>query len=132
MKRALQDVGPVRLEFTGVGLSPNGVIACATSVDGAADQLRHRLEVELDEDGWLERAAFERGRDPIWYCTLVHFAGPISEPGTLMGWIDQRSDRTLGIATFDSMSLCSWSFDGWAMAPQIVESAPFGTITRGR
>jgi hypothetical protein len=131
MTRALEEVGPFRLEFTGVGLSPSGVMACATNMDGAADQLRHRLEVHLGHDGWLEQAAFERGRDPIWYCTLVHFAGPISDAGTLVSWVDQRSDLALGFATFDSMALCSWSFDGSAMAPQVIESAPSGTIAPG-
>lgn len=128
MTRALEEVGPVRLAFTGVGLSPSGVMACATSVDGVADQLRHRLEVHLGHDGWLEQAAFDSGRDPIWYCTLVHFAGPISDAGTLVSWVDQRSDLALGGETFHSMALCSWSFDGCAMAPRVMESVPSGKI----
>lgn len=130
MTRALQEVGPVRLEFTGVGLSPSGVMACAASVDGAADQLRDRLEVHLGDDGWLEQAAFERGRDPIWYFTLIHFAGPISDAGAIVSWVDQRSGLTLGVETFDSMALCSWSFDGCAMAPQVIESAPSDSTDR--
>ena len=69
MTSALRDVGSVCLRFIGVGLSPGGVIACAVSVDGAADRLRQRLEEELGDDGWLEHTAFENGRDPIWYCT---------------------------------------------------------------
>jgi len=131
MARALREVGPVRLEFRGVGLSPSGVMACATDVDGAADRLRDRLGVHLDRDGWLERAAFERGRDPIWYCTLAHFAGPIAEPGRLVSWVDQRSALALGTATFDSMALCRWSFDGWAMAPRVIESASLGKSASG-
>lgn len=129
MTRAFQALGPVRLEFTGVGLSPGGVMACATSVDGAADQLRHRLETELGEDGWLERVAFERGRDPIWYSTLVHFTGPISNARTLVNWVDQRRDLPLGIETFDSMALCAWAFDGHAMAPVVIEFAPADRVT---
>jgi hypothetical protein len=122
MTQALEDAGAVCLEFTGVGLSPGGVMACAMSVDGAADALRGRLEVELGDDGWLEKAAFDVGRDPIWYCTLVHFAGPISDAGQLVNWVDDRSELALGTEAFDSMALCSWSFDGCAMAPQVIKS----------
>ena len=123
MRRALRTVGPVRLELTGIGLSRGGVIACARTTDAAADQVRERLEAELGDDGWLEHAAFENGRDRFWYCTLVHFAGPVSDADELVDWIDQRIDRAIGTATFDSMALCRWSFDGSAMAPQVIGSA---------
>jgi hypothetical protein len=119
-------VEPVRLEFTGLGLSPNGVIACASSVDGRADQLRRRLEDELGDDGWLERAAYENGRDPIWYSTLVHFGAHIADPNELVRWVDQRAHLALGGAEFDSLELCTWSFDGRAMAPDVIGSASLG------
>ena len=122
MTTALRDVGPVGLRFTGVDLSPGGVIACAVSVDGAADRLRHRLDEELGDDGWLEHAVFEGGRDPIWYCTLVHFAGSISEPRDVVNWVDQRAATDLPADTFDSMALCTWSYVGGAMTPQTVAS----------
>jgi len=124
MTRALLDVGPVELELRGVGLSPGGVMACGRSADAAADRLRQRLGAALGHDGWFEHAAFESGRDPIWYCTLVHFTGPISDADKLVSWVDQRIDLPVGTATFDSMALCRWSFDGCAMAPRVIASAP--------
>jgi hypothetical protein len=123
MARALQDVGPVTLGFDGVGLSPGSVVAWATTSDGRADRLRERLEEELGDDAWLERAAFENGRDPIWYCSLMHFARPITEPGELVRWIDHRSATALGAETFDTLSLCNWTFDGSAMVPGVIEAA---------
>ena len=122
MTRALRDIGSARLEVVGVGLSPRGVMACAVSVDGAADRLRHRLNEELGDDGWLERTVFEHGRDPIWYCTLVHFAEPILDPGRLVTWVDQRISWGFGPAIFDSVALCTWFFDGEAMVPRTIAS----------
>ena len=98
-------------------------MACAASADGAADRLRDRLGDELGDDGWLERTVFEKGRDPIWYCMLVHFVGPISDPEALVRWTDERNHVGIGTAMFDSMTLCSWRFDGYGMAPQPIASA---------
>jgi 2'-5' RNA ligase len=122
MRRALADVSHFSLDLIGVGLAPDGVIACATSPDGGADRLRERLEEELGEAGWLERAAFENGRDPIWYCTLVHFAAPIDDPEALVAWVDEHTEVEVGSDLFDSISLCRWSHDGQAMSPSSVVS----------
>jgi hypothetical protein len=65
---------------------------------------------------------FANGRDPIWYCSLVHFVEPISAARELVEWVDAHGDVALGGQEFHSVALCTWRYDGRAMAPQTVES----------
>jgi hypothetical protein len=120
LDRAGRGVGQVQVELSGVLLSKAGILATAWPTDGAADELRERLEAELGADAWLERRHFDHGRDPIWYCTLVHFAGPIADPASLLAWIDAHAEVEVGGETFTSARLCQWTFDGTAMAPIVI------------
>ncbi|HEX7165929.1 MAG TPA: hypothetical protein VF230_03005 [Acidimicrobiales bacterium] len=115
LTRAMQNLGEVVLAFDGMVVSPAGVLATATSRDGVADELRSRLAAELGPDGWLENDHVRR--DPIWYCTLVHFAGPLADARRLVDWVDARRRLRVADATFGSASVCRWDFDGVAMAP---------------
>lgn len=115
IRRAVEGTGPVTLRFRGLVTAVGTVMVCAHTPDGSADRLRHRLGEELGVDGWLERDAV--ARDPIWYCSLVHFAGPIREPKRLVDWTAERHDLVVGTQTFDDVSLCEWAFDGARMTP---------------
>lgn len=116
-------VGPVRFVFEGVTLSAGSVMARARPLDGRADHLRQRLDDELGDDGWLERRVFPGGRDAIWYCSVLHFAGEIADPRGLVDWAAAQSDVSIGEATFTQLALCTWVFDGTAMEPRVVGGA---------
>jgi hypothetical protein len=122
LQRTLDRVGPIGLSFTGIGCSTSGVMACATPHDSRADDLRRLLGEQLGTDGWLEDAVFANGRDPIWYCSLVHFAEPVSVPRDLVEWLDANRDLEVGSHRFDSVSLCMWTFDDQGMAPRVLDS----------
>ena len=115
--RTVARVGTIELEFSGVALSPATVLACATSPDGSGDEARSVLAQELGSDGWLEDAVFRTGRDPIWYCSLVHFAEPIAEPEGLVQWVAARRGVDLGRHRFSSIAVCNWRYDGIGMRP---------------
>ncbi len=97
-------------------------MACPTSPDGTGDELRDRLGIELGADGWLEDAHFQDGRDPIWYSSILHFAGPLESPETVVDWVETRRDFPIGVETFTSLALCQFAFDGSAMCPSVVET----------
>ena len=115
--KALARVPTIELEFVGVALSPATVLACATSPDGSGDAARAVLAEELGADGWLEDAVFSNGRDPIWYCSLIHFAAPIAEPEALVAWAAGLREAALGRHRFSTIAVCSWEYDGLAMRP---------------
>lgn len=122
LERAITGLRAVRLELEGLALSAGTVMARARCTDGTANELRQRLGTELGDDGWLEDRHFENGRDPIWYCSLVHFAGPITAPARLVKWVDSRTDIHIGGESFASVYLCRWDFDGTATAPVVIAS----------
>jgi hypothetical protein len=116
MDRALTAVGSFRLDFDGLALSNNGLLAIATSPDGRADELRRRLAIELGDDGGFEREAYDEPRTR-WWSSLVHFAGPVVDAPGLVEWVDARRATAIGSETFDALALCRWNHDGTAMAP---------------
>ena len=124
LQRASAGIGPIALEFDGIVLAPASIMVTGRSPDGAADELRRRLGEELGTDGWLEDAVFDRGRDPIWYCTILHFAGPIDRPSALVDWVERRRHADIGRESFDSVTLCTWSFDGIGMRPECIARVP--------
>jgi ribosomal protein S18 acetylase RimI-like enzyme len=118
------EVGPVSFEFCGIGLSDGGVLVRAVPVDERADELRRRFGEHLGPDGWLEDLVFSAGRDPMWYCSLLHFAGPIAAPDRLVAWADALADHRIGEQTVTTIELCSWRCDDRGMVPAVVASVP--------
>ena len=121
---AADGLGAVQLNFEGLVLSVGTVMAWATNPDGRADELRRRFAAELGADGWLEDTAFKTGRDPIWYSSLLHFAGPIESPANAVEWVDARRDTAIGEQSFESAALCRWEFDARCMLPSIIGAVP--------
>jgi len=119
-RRAAAGLGPVQFAFDGVTLSTGSVMARAIPLDDRADRVRQRLDDELADDGWLERRVFPNGRDPIWYCSVLHFAGQIADPQALVEWAEAQHGVSLGGASFTELDLCTWAFDGTAMTPRVV------------
>lgn len=129
LERVATTAKPPTLRFTGLCVSPGTVMACALPADDGADNLREHLELELDDDGWFERKVFGEGRDPIWYVSILHFAGPVLDADRLIQWVDANRSREIGHQTFEEMSLCEWEFDGVAMAPKVLTTTGFGVAS---
>ncbi len=106
LQRAAAVCPALTVRFTGIGLSPAGVIAHAEPDDRAADRFAAVLLDELGEDGRLEA---EYTRD-LWYATLVHFTGPILDPQRLIGWVAARRTRELGACRLTTAQLINWRF----------------------
>jgi hypothetical protein len=123
-------VRPLQLSLDGLIVAPAGVMLRCTDLDGGGDSLRRAYGRALGPDGWFEDAVFGGGRDPIWYCTLVHFAGPISDPADLVGWVEDRTDHPLGRVELDTFSLCRWTLDAHGMAPTRLATKQVGTRPR--
>jgi hypothetical protein len=113
---------PLHLSFDGLVLSPAGVMMRCRDLDGGADALRDSYGEALGPDGWLEDEVFAHGRDPVWYVTLLHFAGPLAAPGALVDWVEARADLPLGEVQLDTFSLCRWDLDDLGMAPTVLRT----------
>jgi hypothetical protein len=124
LQRALREIGSLRFEFRGLGISAGSVMVRAIPLSRAADVLRQRLGAELGPDGWLEDDFFENGRDPIWYCSILHYAAALSNVEDLVNWIDRQADGAVGACTFDSVEICTWKYTQTGMVPQVTASLP--------
>jgi 2'-5' RNA ligase len=113
---------PFELTLDGMVLSPAGVLLRCGAPGGEADATRARFGEALGADGWLEDEMFANGRDPIWYLTLLHFAGPIADPDALVGWVERQGEVALGSVRVDALSLCRWDLDEHGMAPTVLAS----------
>lgn len=108
---------PLRLSIDGLVLAAAGVMVRMRDLDGEADTGRAAYGQALGDDGWFEDQVFATGRDPIWYCTILHFAASILDPQGLVAWVDERTELDLGAVELDSFSLCRWDLDDIGMAP---------------
>jgi hypothetical protein len=96
------------LRFTGVALTPAGVIATAQPPGPTADRFSTVLTDKLGADGWLE-ADYHRN---IWYATLLHFTGAVPDPDRLIGWVAARRTDDLGSCRLSTAWLINWRFAG--------------------
>lgn len=113
LERTAKRCRPVRFALTGITLTPIAVMACIEPIDTAADELAMALAEELGADAWRE-ANFDRD---IWYATLVHFTGPIEDPGGLVDWVVERRRTSFGMAGSTEVELIRWTYDGHQVQP---------------
>ncbi|WGP10669.1 hypothetical protein [Streptomyces sp. SH5] len=118
LRRASARVGTVRLELTGLTLTPASVMLCAAPSDDAVERFAGCLAEELAGDGWFE-AGFTRD---IWYANLVHFTGLPEHPQALVEWVAARRSLDLGASVHTSAELVSWTFNGRHMVPATLGS----------
>lgn len=126
LERAASRSGPVRLRLRGMVLTSGGVMACAYPVDDGPQRFAASLADALGDDGWFERN-FDRS---IWYTTLLHFAGEVSDPGALVEWVRSRNQLDLGEVLFDQAHLLRWRFNGRQPVYTVVHAARLGTLGR--
>jgi len=123
LRAAAARCGPVRLRFTGVSLSPVGVLAAAWPVDGAADRLAGHLKDTIGRNRWSER--------DIWYATLLHFTGEVRHPRRLVDWVAAHRRIDPVPTRITTVDLVAWSSerDGAQPLPVTLASAPLtGTV----
>lgn len=124
MVRAGSGVGPVRLTFNGLYLSPATVGMSATSPDDSALVLRRALADLFTDD--VESTTFRR--DPIWYVTILNFTGPIRDTQALTNWVESHQCAEFGEATFDRIELCRYDYDARLMKPTTLAAAPLAGL----
>lgn len=123
LERAAAVSRPVRLDLRGLTLTPSGVMACAYPTDSAADDFAARFGDELGDDGWFE-AGFIRD---IWYATVVHFTGPLTNPAALVDWVAARRHLGLGEAVVGEAEVLRFRFNGRQPVRVALAAAPLGT-----
>ncbi|QWZ09854.1 hypothetical protein KRR39_09055 [Nocardioides panacis] len=127
LSRAAATTAPLRFELTGVTLAAGSVMAQLEPVDAAPWLFMAELAQAL---GPL--ASHEHGRD-IWYVNLVHFTGPIADPGGLVEWVaGHRSVPPVRFAVPD-VELVTFDLapDGVpAIVPQTLAREVFGAAAR--
>lgn len=89
MERACAATGPFDLTLTGVTMSRTGVMAQLEPVDRRPWEFMDRLRSELGDLAWYEDRWMRRN---IWYATLVHFAGDITDPAGLVAWVEAHRE----------------------------------------
>lgn len=105
--RVAEQARPFDLIWTGLTLTPVGVLAQLETPDGAGWDFLDLVRAELGPYSWYEERSWQRRN--IWYATLVHFAGPIADPA---GLVDQvRRLRTMPPVTFSLDHLTLSRFD---------------------
>ncbi|MFJ6610111.1 hypothetical protein ACIQPT_07500 [Streptomyces sp. NPDC091289] len=107
LRQSSARVGSIRLELTGLTLTPASVMLCASPSGPAVEQFAECLAEELADDGWFE-AGFNRD---IWYANLVHFTGLPADPGALVEWVAARRNLDLGSSVHTCVDLVAWKFD---------------------
>lgn len=117
---AAKGIGPLTFEVAGLTLTPSSVLAHAMPSDDAADRLAAAFAAALGPDGWFES---DFSRD-FWYCTLVHFAGPVEHPDRLVAWVAGHRDRRIATVVADEVQLARFHFTGRGMLPIPVAAVP--------
>ncbi|NMM21886.1 MAG: hypothetical protein HHJ11_00010 [Phycicoccus sp.] len=128
MSRAARQVEAIELDLVGLTLTPGTVMVCAHPIDDSADTFMAALEDQLGADAWFEAALH---RD-IWYANLLHFAADIAQPASLIEWVEERRQLSLGRMVLDTAEL--WRFryeggtDGRLMRPTVLARSQLGTL----
>lgn len=107
---------PVRLL-----VSPVSVMLGLSSVGSNADDFAAALENALGDD-----ASHEAGNErQFWYLNLVHFAGPVDHPRSLLQWTETAVVPLDDLFKCPSAALVYWEFDGGGMAPAALTETAF-------
>jgi hypothetical protein len=122
LARASARAGAIRLELTGLTLTPAGVMLCTSPSDHTAERFAALLAEELADDAWFE-AGFDRD---IWYSNLVHFTRPPSDARALVDWVASRRDMDMGSSVHTCADLVAWTFTGRHMVPETLGRAALG------
>ncbi len=113
LRQASDRVGAIRLELTGLTLTPASIMLCASPSDHTVERFAGYLAEELADDAWFE-GGFDRD---IWYSNLVHFTGLPEDSQALVEWVAARRSLDLGSSVHTSADLVAWTFNDRQMVP---------------
>lgn len=111
---------PARVELRGVCPHPAGVIAVGRPLDEVLVALQARLAEGLGARGL---AAFESWVRDRWYVSLIHFAGPVADPGSVVAWCDERRDLRIGVVELDIVEVVRWHYTGIGVRSEALHRA---------
>lgn len=118
LRTAAAGAGPLRFTITGLTLTPISVMACATPVDAAADDLARAFSAALSTQGC------DAGTTPgIWYLNLAYYTGPVRDPRALISWVRARRQTKIADVLVTSVQLVHWHHTPAGMTPTVLASA---------
>lgn len=107
LRQASVRVGSIRLELSGLTLTPASVMLCASPSGPTAERFAEYLAEELADDAWFEAGL---NRD-IWYSNLVHLTRLPADPAALVEWVAARRNLDLGSSVHTCADLVAWKFN---------------------
>ncbi|GAB3816379.1 hypothetical protein [Kribbella italica] len=131
LRTAAAQIPPTTFALTGLILTRGTVMVCAHPLDDHADHLQKLYAATLGPDGWLE------GNEPrdIWYVNLIHFAGPLPTPTTLIDWVTTRRNLPIGELTVDTTELVRFRHTPGLrpyLRPETLTTVPIGPAVNHR
>ncbi|MBF8186803.1 hypothetical protein ITP53_13835 [Nonomuraea sp. K274] len=110
LKEAAADLPPARLRLAGVSPHQGGVLVCGHPEDDTLSIMWKRFAHALESRG-IRDLEYGRTRD-LWYVSLVHFTGPLTNPHELADWCDRHADTALGVAELPTAEIVKFTHTG--------------------
>ncbi|MEV0228077.1 hypothetical protein [Nonomuraea sp. NPDC050786] len=118
---AVDGLAPARVRLSGVSPHPGGVVACGHLEDDTLVTLWKRFAHAMESRG-VRHLEHGRVRDR-WYVSLVHFAGPLTDPRRIVEWCDAHADVDLGLAELDTAEIVRFVHTGTGIRIEELEAA---------
>jgi 2'-5' RNA ligase len=115
---AVQTVGPLRIEFAGVTVSPGSVMVQGFFENSALNELRDSLRHELQRHG-LGEGVDGRYRLETAHMTVVRFRTPLRDSKRLVAALQQARQRPFGTSNIASLSLVQ---NDWYMTHRVLQT----------
>jgi hypothetical protein len=103
LEQAARGIPPFELAVGRVSPHQGGAVLLLSPLDKTLDTLQERYDQALHDRGAC-RFDFEHRRD-LWNIGLVHFAGPLTNPGEFVAWCNESRDLGLSTITFDAVDI---------------------------
>ncbi|MEW9554510.1 hypothetical protein [Nonomuraea sp. NPDC050783] len=129
LAEAAAGLPPARLRLRGVSPHPGGVLVHGRPRDGTLEALRERFARGLESRG-VRDLDHGRRRD-LWYVSLVHFAGPLRDPGRIVAWCDAHAGADFGTAELASAEIVRFALTGGRVTVHSLGTAALDGGTAG-
>ncbi|MFB9626899.1 hypothetical protein [Nonomuraea helvata] len=121
LAEAVEGLAPARVRLAGVSPHPGGVVACGHPEDDTLVTLWKRFAHAMESRGVLD---LEHGRvRDRWYVSIVHFAGPLTDPRRIVAWCDAHADVDIGLAELDTAEIVQFVLTGTGIQVKALEEA---------
>jgi len=120
---AAAGIPAARIELRGVCPHPAGVTVVGYPLDQTLATLQTRFAEELRARG---AAGFESWVRDRWYVSLLHFAGPLADPASVVAWCDERRALPIGVVELDAVEIVRWHYTGTGVRLEALHHAGVG------